>query len=134
MFVVPEDYRIRTGPLGSTSAYGNNGAFRIPPKIAGRELWVIASDGLFWEHVSVHASNARNKLFIPCWDEMCYVKSLFWGAEDVVMQLHPASAEYVNMHQATLHLWRPIGQVIPTPPSILVGFKGVSLNHEKESP
>lgn len=121
MFHVPERYRILDGPRGSSSAYGNNGAFRPQALIPGRELWIIASDGMSWEHVSVHAANAHNKSFVPCWDEMCYVKEVFWDPEDVVMQLHPARSEYVNAHPAVLHLWRPIGQEIPTPHSSLVG-------------
>jgi len=52
---------------------------------------------------------------------MHYVKGLFWGPEDVVMQLHPAASEYVNKHPFCLHLWRPIEAAIPTPPRIMVG-------------
>jgi len=129
MFHVPELYRILDGPLGSTSVDANNGTFLfLSACIAGRDLYVIASDGMGWEHVSVHAGNRANKLFVPCWDEMCYIKRVFWDEEDVVMQLHPARSEYVNTHPYTLHLWRPIGVDIPTPPAILVGYKnGVTL-------
>ena len=127
MFHVPEWHRLLTGPMASTSMHGNNGAFLLPPKISGRDLWVMASNGLGWEHVSVHAGNARNKVFVPCWEEMCYVKGVFWDPEDVVMQLHPAQSEYVNNHPATLHLWRPNdGRTIPVPPGVLVGLKGAS--------
>jgi hypothetical protein len=52
---------------------------------------------------------------------MCFIKDLFWDAEDVVIQYHPAKSEYVNMHENTLHLWRPVGKEIPTPPKELVG-------------
>lgn len=127
MFHVPEEARIQNGPLGSTWAAGANGAFWFAGLGGGRELWVIASDGLDWEHVSVHVANRTNKLFMPTWDEMCWVKDQFWDADDVVMQLHPAKAEYVNTHGKTLHLWRPTHQAIPTPPSVLVGLKGVEI-------
>ncbi len=127
MFHVPECSRILNGPLRSDATMGNNGAFFLAPKIAGRELWVIASDGMGWEHVSVHVANRANKLFMPTWDEMCYVKGLFWDAEDVVMQLHPAASHWVNNHPTTLHLWRPTAQAIPTPPDILVGIKGLTM-------
>ena len=123
MFHVPELSRLREGPMHSTSHAGNNGAFLLLSKTTEHDLWIIASDGLGWEHVSVHAANARNKLFVPCWHDMCYLKDVFWDQEDVVMQLHPRSSEYVNMHASTLHLWRPIGQEIPTPHSILVGLR-----------
>lgn len=80
-----------------------------------------------WEHISVHAANRTNKLFIPTWQEMCWIKDQFWDDEDTVMQLHPPQSTWVNTHAATLHLWRPIGQTIPLPPSILVGIKGLQL-------
>lgn len=79
---------------------------------------VIASNGMGWEHVSISLKNR-----CPNWREMCFVKDFFWDPHEVVMQLHPAKSEYVNMHPNCLHLWRPIGIDIPTPPSILVGFK-----------
>lgn len=135
MFHVPEQYRITTATfayrhsMASDASYGQNGAFFLPPKIPGRELWVIASDGTKepdippWEHVSVHAANSRNKLFMPCWEEMCYVKNCFWDAEDTVMQLHPPESTWINCHPTTLHLWRPVTERIPLPPGILVGIR-----------
>jgi len=33
----------------------------------------------------------------------------------------PAESEYVNLHPFCLHLWRPKGTTIPTPPRALVG-------------
>jgi hypothetical protein len=128
MFHVPHQYRIRKGLMGSDDSYGNNGAFLIPPKIPGRELWIIASDGYEFEHVSVHAANARNKQFIPCWEEMCYIKDLFWDAEDAVMQLHPPRSTWVNTHAYTLHLWRPLAAAIPLPPDLLVGIRGLEVH------
>lgn len=133
MFHVPEQYRIVTGPQASHAAFGNNGAFRIPNKSGAvkrvrngkeRELFVIASDGALWEHVSVHVYDSESKkFFLPLWDEMCFIKDLFWDEEDVVMQLHPKKSEYVNNHAYVLHLWRPVSKEIPTPPAILVGSK-----------
>lgn len=113
---------MRNGPYGGDFTFGNNGAFVLPPKIGKRQLYIIASDGMGWEHVSVHAYEGK-KTRTPTWDEMCHVKNLFWDAEDVVMQLHPRRSEYVNNHQHVLHLWRPTEQAIPEPPSILVGLK-----------
>jgi hypothetical protein len=103
-FHVPEQRRLKTGQLASDESYGNNGAFGLPPLLANRRLYVIASDGMGWEHVSVHAYQGA-KTRIPSWEEMCYVKAIFWDAEDVVMQLHPRESEYVNNHAAVLHLW-----------------------------
>lgn len=118
MFHAPEAYRVTEGPRASQPAHGNNGAFAVTG--AKRVLWCIASDGSGWEHVSVHANDGRRDS-TPAWDEMCRIKDLFWGGEDVVMELHPRASQYVNEHRHVLHLWRPIGGGIPEPPSMLVG-------------
>lgn len=116
MFHVPNKYRLRTGVMGSDDSFGNNGLFIIPHTTY--ELQVIASDGEGWEHVSV---SLRNRA--PNWEQMSYIKSLFWDDEDCVVQYHPPKSEYVNNHNFCLHLWRPIDKEIPMPPSILVGYK-----------
>lgn len=120
MFKVPEKYRLKVSPFKSDESHGNNGVFIVPSYDKGRALSIIASDGLGWEHVSVHAVGNTGKSFTPSWVEMCQVKDLFWSEDDVVIQYHPAKKDYVNMHPNTLHLWRPIDVVIPTPPLVLV--------------
>lgn len=120
-FRVPEDARLRTHPtLGSDSTDGNNGAFVLPSPEPGWMLLLICSDGLGWEHVSVHAVR-ETKSRVPTWKEMQFVKQTCWDDEDVVMQLHPRQSEYVNRHPSVLHLWRPLAEAIPTPPPNLVG-------------
>jgi hypothetical protein len=114
MFKVPNEYRIQSGMLGSNDEIGNKGAFTIP--FESFVLHVIASEGMGWEHVSVSLSHRT-----PNWREMCFIKDLFWDAEDVVIQYHPAKSEYVNLHDNCLHLWRPVGVEIPTPPKELFG-------------
>ena len=56
-----------------------------------------------WEHVSIQLYARR----LPTWEEMCYVKDLFWDEEEEVVQIHPKKTHYVNLTEA-LHLWRPI--------------------------
>lgn len=63
-----------------------------------------------WEHVSVSARTT------PTWDEMCWVKNLFWPADECVVQFHPAGKDYISDHDACLHLWRVIGVDFPLPP------------------
>lgn len=112
--------RILTGRWASTSAVGCNGAF-VCWGPCGETLRIIASDGAGiepWEHVSV--STHRR---LPNWTEMAWVKDQFWNDDEVVIQYHPAKADYVNFHPLTLHLWRPIGVQPPTPPARLVGPK-----------
>lgn len=113
MFHVPEKFRIKTGPKRTTRQDGNNGAFFV----LERALYVIASDGEGWEHVSVSTPSR-----CPTWYDMCFIKDLFWDDEDLVIQYHPAKADYVNIHPFCLHLWRKAGSndFCETPPSILV--------------
>lgn len=113
---VPEEYRVKDGPLGSDESYGNNGYFLVP--FRSFDLAVIASDGEGWDHVSVSLPNRT-----PNWDEMCHIKDLFWDESECVVQYHPPKADYVNNHPYTLHLWKPQNADVPRPPSILVGFK-----------
>jgi len=114
-FKVPEKYRIKHGPMGSDKTYGNNGQFMIISQKFKSPIGVQASDGMGWEHVSV---SLRDR--IPTWTEMCFIKDLFWDDDDCVIQYHPPKSEYVNNHPHVLHLWRPINDEIPRPPSILV--------------
>ena len=95
------------------------GAFTIQGP-CGEKLRILAVDAheeSVWEHVSVSTSRR-----VPNWQEMCFVKNLFWSEDEWVVQFHPAKVDYVNMHPFTLHLWRTVG--FPTPPSNLVGIKG----------
>lgn len=120
MFHAPEKHRILTGLCASKAADGNNGAFVItlPNSKFKKNCLCIASDGLGWEHVSVSVHNR-----CPTWQEMCFIKSIFWDETDPVVQYHPPKSEYINNHPFCLHLWRPIEQSLPMPPSILVGVK-----------
>lgn len=80
-----------------------------------RHCTVIASWGGGWEHVSVCPSNRT-----PDWDEMCRIKDMFWNDDEVVVQFHPAKSNYINLMKNCLHLWKPIGQEIPVPPTLYV--------------
>lgn len=118
-FKVPNEYRITKHPvLGTTNEAGTNGAFKIPI-YAEVFAFVIATNGGGWEHVSVHVIEYKIEQ-TPTWEEMCKIKDLFWDKDDCVIQYHPSEKDYVNCHPHTLHLWRPINQVIPTPPKIFV--------------
>lgn len=126
MFKVPEHRRITTGSGASTAADGNNGYFIIKHGCA--RLFVIASDGMGWEHVSVTVQDAKR---CPTWEEMCRVKDAFWGPEDCVVQFHPPKSEHINNHPFCLHLWRPVGNDIQTPPTFMVGIKNFSGAHDE---
>lgn len=78
-------------------------------------LTVVWSFGGGWEHVSV---SYRKRC--PTWEEMCRVKDMFFGPEEVVVQYHPRHSEYVNHHPYCLHLWRMRGEDFETPPMMFV--------------
>lgn len=123
MFKAPNKYRYRRHPsVPSTDEDGNNGFFIIPHyRIAGYELRVGASDEL-WEHLSVTvARKNKNADRCPTWEEMCWVKNLFWTEDDCVIQYHPVKSQYVNVHEYCRHLWRPVGIEIPVPPKEFIG-------------
>ena len=82
------------------------------------ELFFIFSTGCGFEHLSVSTADR-----CPTWEEMCYMKDIFWNNDEVCMQLHPKKEEYVNNHNYCLHIWKPINQEIPTPPSVLIGIR-----------
>lgn len=123
-FHVPEKHRVTNVFLGSSKLDGNNGFFVF--KLGQIQVNCQASDGLGWEHVSVSLDRKR----CPDWEEMCFVKNLFWDENDCVIQYHPPKSEYISMHPYCLHLWRPIEKEIPRPPSIMVG---VNLSEKKVS-
>lgn len=104
------------GQFGSRESDGPNGRFFI--MLNGIKFCIIASDGLGWEHVSVSIPGAKR---CPTWEEMCAIKNLFWDPEETVVQYHPRASQYVNCHPYVLHLWKPVGEEIKTPPAILVG-------------
>lgn len=64
-----------------------------------------------WEHVSVSTPTR-----CPTWEEMCFVKDLFWSAGETVLQFHPRSENYVNTHEFCLHLWKRSGVEAELPP------------------
>ena len=113
-FHAPNIFRVRDGFWESKDLDGNNGLFDI-----GKFL-VQSSNKDGWEHVSV---TLKDSTATPSWENMCYIKNLFWDAEDVVIQYHPKQSEYINLHPGCLHLWRPIDQEIPRPDPSLVSFR-----------
>jgi hypothetical protein len=40
--------------------------------------------------------------------------------DEMVVEYHPAKADYVNLHPLCLHLWRPTVMHMPKPPKIFV--------------
>lgn len=85
-------------------ANDQQGAFivKVRTKFRGRQLNVLVGNGMGWDHVSV-----SHPLEIPNWEEMSVIKTIFFDPEEVVMQLHVASKDHINVYPNCLHLWRP---------------------------
>jgi len=109
-----EKLRITHGPLASDPSYGRNGVFFIP--YADTELRVIISDGGGWDHVSVSTGHR-----CPTFEELKWIKGLFWDKEETVVHFFPKESQYVNCHPYTLHLWKKQGVDHELPPSVFVG-------------
>lgn len=127
-FKLPEKYRMKDHPLypPEESKAQGAGAFILPGVKPNKviKLLAIASQAEGWQHVSITLFNVRTKQTIektPSWVEMCYVKGLFWDAEDFAVQFHPPESEYVSLHPNCLHLWRPVDGAMQRPPSWMVG-------------
>lgn len=129
VFSMPEKYRQHDLELNLYGTPGDqgNGVFMIPSPVPNRVLFCIASDGEGWEHVSVSARRTKRRRIIkklPSWYEMCRVRRAFWGGAATVIQYHPPESANVN-NAEVLHLWRPVGVVLPLPPGDLVGIPDV---------
>jgi hypothetical protein len=86
---------------------------------------LAATEGIEWEHVSARIVVLDKKGSaiggrVPTWNEMCWIKNLFFEEEEAVVQFHPPKSEYVNNHPHVLHLWRHKAAEFPRPPKIFV--------------
>jgi hypothetical protein len=108
--------RLAGGRVMQLGMDDQEGAFVLP--FRGRSLRIIASHGMDWDHVSVSLENR-----CPNWEEMCFIKSVFFDDEETVMELHVPRSKWINNHPYCLHLWRPQREAIPLPPDIMVGIK-----------
>lgn len=89
---------IRNNPLALAGI--KSGYIKLPSGVRASVVAGADEDG--WEHVSIELKARR----LPTWDEMCFVKDLFWDEEEEVVQIHPKKSQYINITEA-LHLWRP---------------------------
>lgn len=120
------DFEVYRDQRLSTCMDGHNGLFWVPIAVGPNEtvnLKIIISDGGGWDHVSVSLPNR-----CPSWEEVCFVKHLFFKPDETVIQFHPKKSEYVNCFPTCLHLWRKQGEEHELPPSWMVGPKGRCAN------
>jgi hypothetical protein len=106
-------YRVILEHYG-TSGDDKNGAFLVIYKKA--ELRIIASNDAGWDHVSVSLVNRT-----PTWEEMDYIKRMFFRQDEIAIQYHMPERDHINIHPNCLHLWRPhMPKIILVPPKTLV--------------
>ena len=112
-----ESGRITSGIMKSDSSYGMNGGFFIQSWVKGkpRVLKLVVSNQEGWDHVSVSLPNRT-----PTWEEMCFIKELFFEPEETVIQYHPPESKYINDSQYVLHLWRSQKDPLKLPPIWMV--------------
>jgi hypothetical protein len=109
-----EKFRVTNDPeinaMYVNQTFGSiEGFFRIP--VFHTDLAVICGCGEGWDHVSIsHPERC------PTWDEMCFIKNLFFMPEETVIQFHPPQSQYINKCKTVLHLWRPWNDQIELPP------------------
>lgn len=104
--------------VSERSVYGANGGAAQGMFTVRRNevvLTVIASTGGGWDHVSVSTAGRA-----PTWDEMEYVKRLFFKDNETAMQLHVRPSDHIKLHPHCLHLWRPQDERVPLPPKAFV--------------
>ena len=119
----------RTADLQQISRYlvtgckkgDDGGMWRLPSHVntEGKTVWlqIIASWGRGWDHVSVVVQGESR---CPTWDEMCFVKGLFFEPDEVVVQYHVDDEDKQNTHEFCLHMWQPQRVIMPRPPKIMV--------------
>ena len=119
----PHD-RAEKGRIHGTDHGQPFGKFVIP--CGSSYLCVIACDGNernwldcgfplpAFDHVSV---TVHGEARCPTWEEMCFIKDLFFEEEELAVQFHPPKSKYVNLHKYCLHLWKLVGFDLPLPPA-----------------
>ena len=102
------------------SIFGNTGdskcgAFNVTHPITRVEFHIIAVAAEGWDHVSV---SLRDRC--PTWEEMEWIKRMFFEEHETAMQLHVPPSKHIDRHPYCLHLWRSQTVEIPLPPSEMV--------------
>lgn len=92
------------------------GVFNVVVPSTDVRLLVIASSGAGWDHVSVSRPSR-----CPTWEEMVFVKRVFFGEDEWAIEYHPPPDKNISRHPFCLHLWRPHDVEIPVPPEFTIG-------------
>lgn len=112
-----------------SSEYGDKGGYFIVPYPYNPNLKkqrndvtlsVLVGSGDGWDHISIHVELNGEKKRCPTWEEMSFIKDLFFEDNEWTVQYHPAKSNHINLHPYVLHIWKPIDKELPVPPEWMV--------------
>lgn len=92
-----------------------SGVFSIPYLGVAHQMGVIASAGEGWDHVSVSLQSR-----CPVWAEMVFIKNTFFKEDEWAVEYHPPPSKNISVHPYCLHLWRPMLDILPFPPTYMI--------------
>lgn len=109
-------WRLKAAALIFYGTAGNESCGIFVAEHNRQKLRIIAATGYGWEHLSVSLQKR-----CPTWEEMDWTKRQFFHPHEVVIQIHPAESDHISVHPHCLHLWRPVGVILPLPPKAMIG-------------
>lgn len=77
----------------------------IKPPECGLCTLVVGFKEMGYEHISV---SPTKKSKMPTWNDMAYLKDIFFEDEEEAYQIIPKKSQYVNIKENCLHIWKPM--------------------------
>ncbi len=118
--------------MPTDDSFGMTGLWQVFCPIRNSTLQVMCGGGAalaelgipeeqWWEHLSISVMRERR---CPTWEEMDFIKDLWFDHHETVVQFHVPKSKHINDHPYVLHLWRKydgsFDQPDFLPPPILV--------------
>ena len=114
-------YRVTTGPLGTTNDFGQHGMFCVDVD-KNHVAVCVASDGNHdgidtkWEHISVHVRNIKTKESkSPDQDVIHAIKALFFKDEEACMIYLGKPDEETDGFPHNVHILKPKEKFLAVP-------------------
>ncbi len=97
-YVLPANWKEIEHLTKTARSFKNNKGIAV---IVGIEL----HDDKRWKHVS-----ASHRMRVPKYQELCEIKTIFIGEDELALQVFPPKEEKVNFHPHCLHLFSPMDE------------------------
>jgi hypothetical protein len=98
-------FKARNGACSAYTATRNIGGGGVGTKSRAVKMYVLAGtcvkDNKLWYHVSF----SRLDRIMPTYQDLTWIKQVFFGDEFWAIQVFPKKEHYVSDHNTTLHLW-----------------------------